>query len=623
MLGRVHVPEHGGALLTPNHVSFADGLFVIAAIDRPVRFVVYARYFERPFFGWLLRSMRTIPISGSGGPKMILQAFRAAGQALDQGELVCIFPEGQITRTGLLVPFQRGLERIVKGRDVPIIPVHIDRATASILSPVGPHLPEQIPLSVTVSFGSPLPTATPLFAIRQAIQKLEREAWLDRKADRRPLHREFIRRARRHPLRMALADASGPRISAIGALAAAVALARALRPRWQEQPRVGILLPPGVTGAVVNLAAAVAGRAVVNLSVAHGEATLCSALTQAGLRTVVTSKPYLEHAKWKLALPDGVEPIWIEEVRDRLSSRERAAAHALAWLGPVRLLERACGAERLTTMDDTVAVVFTSGSTGEPKGVVLSHFNILSNVEAIAQVFRTRRDDRIVDVLPLDHSFGYLVLWLGLARGLALICHANPLETGTIGELVPRFKATVLLATPALLELYQSRCTPAQFGSLRLVLAGAEKLTHALALGFEDTFGIRPLEGYGMAECSPVVAVSTLDFRGPGFFQPGARRGFVGHPLPGVSVRIVDPESFAPLGPDREGLVMVKGPNVMKGYLGREDLTAARLHDGWYITGDIGLRDEDGFLKIAGRFDGTTSAGVAPRAEAEEDPVPA
>jgi acyl-[acyl-carrier-protein]-phospholipid O-acyltransferase/long-chain-fatty-acid--[acyl-carrier-protein] ligase len=333
---------------------------------------------------------------------------------------------------------------------------------------------------------------------------------------------------------------------------------------------------------------------------------------------VVTSKVFLE--KVKLELPEAVEPIWIEEVRDGIATRDRALALALAWLAPARLLERACGAGRPTTVDDTAAVIFSSGSTGEPKGVVLSHFNIDSNVVAIAQVFRARPDDRLVDVLPLFHSFGYLVLWLALDRGIALICHANPLEAAAIGELVQRYKATILLATPTFLQLYLRRCTPAQFGSLRLVIAGAEKLNEPMAQAFEDAFGIRPLEGYGMTECSPVVAVSTLDYRAPGFFQPGSRRGFVGQPLPGVSVRIVDPEGGGPLGPRTPGMVLVKGPNVMQGYLGRDDLTAAVLRDGWYVTGDIGLVDEDGFLKITGRLSRFSKIGgeMVPHERVEE-----
>jgi len=604
--GRENVPAEGGALLTPNHVSFADALFVIAAIDRPVRFVVYADYFDRPLMGWFLRSMRSIPISGSGGPKMILRAFRDAGKALDDGDLVCIFPEGQITRTGLLQPFQRGLERVVKGRTVPIIPVHIDRANGSVFSPShAGWLPDRVPFPVTVSFGTPLPAATPLEEIRRSILELDREAWAFRKADRRPLHHEVIRRARRHPFRLALADATRPRVSRIGAVSGAVALARALRPHWQGQGHVGVLLPTGVAAALVNLAAALAGRAAVNLNFTAGRAAIASAAKQAGLRTVVTSRVFLEKAK--VEVPEGVTPVWVEGVRDSIRPRDRAAALALAALAPARLLERACGAARRVTVDDPATVIFTSGSTGEPKGVVLSHFNIDSNVVAIGQVFRTRPTDRVLDALPMFHSFGYLTFWMAGGLGLALVCQANPLDAAAVGALVQRYEATVLLATPTFLRLYLRRCSPAQFGSLRLVLAGAEPLGDALSLAFEDAFGVRPLEGYGMTECAPVVAVSAPDYRAPGFFQPGSRRGSVGQPLPGVSVRVVDPEGEGGGGAEQvatgePGMVLVKGPNLMRGYLGRDDLTAAAFRDGWYVTGDIGRLDADGFLTITGRL---------------------
>src|SRR5262249_18284814 len=150
--------------------------------------------------------------------------------------------------------------------------------------------------------------------------------------------------------------------------------------------------------------------------------------------------------------------------------------------------------------------------------------------------------------------------------------------------------------------LYLRRCAPAQFGSLRIVLAGAEKLQERVALAFEDHFGIRPLEGYGMTECSPVVAASTLDFRAAGFYQPGSRRGTVGQPLPGVAVRLVDPDTHKPLPPGTPGLLLVKGLNVMRGYLGRDDLTAKAIQDGWYVTGDIVQIDDDGFLRITDRM---------------------
>ncbi len=247
-------------------------------------------------------------------------------------------------------------------------------------------------------------------------------------------------------------------------------------------------------------------------------------------------------------------------------------------------------------------MIFSSGSTGDPKGVVLSHFNIGSNIEAISQVYRVLPTDRLMGILPFFHSFGYTMFWFAASTGMGMICHPSPLDAAMIGSLVERFRGTVLLATPTFLQLYQRRCTPAQFGSLRLILVGAEKLPESLGLSFEDAFGIRPMEGYGLTECSPVVAVNTFDWREPRYFQPGSRRGYVGQPLPGVLVNIVSNDTGQTLGPDEQGLILLKGPNVMRGYLGRDDLTKEAFRDGWYITGDQGLLSEDGFLKITGRL---------------------
>ncbi len=622
VVGRENVPETGGALLVPNHVSFVDGLLVLASIDRPVRFVVDAEYFYFPLFSPFLRAAGAIPISAAGGPRMILRALRDAGRCLDEGELVCIFAEGQITRTGMMLPFRRGFERIVRGRDTPIIPINLDRVWGSIFSRSRGRfltkLPERIPYPVTVSFGTPLPRDVPIHEVRRAVHELGQAAAALRKEDRRPLHHLFVRQARRHPLNFAYADASRPRLSRIRALAGAVALARALRPRWARQEYVGVLLPPSIAAALVNLAAAIACRASVNLNFTAGRAGMASAARQAGLRTLVTSRAFLEKAR--IELPEGVEPIVLEDLAAGIDWHARLASLALALAAPLRLLERACGAVRRPTIDDIVTVIFSSGSTGEPKGVLLSHFNVDANVEAVAQVFPLQPEDRILGILPHFHSFGYLILWLSANHRVGIVSHPNPLDAGVVGQLVQRFRVTMLVATPTFLQLYLRRCTPAQFGSVRLVLAGAEKLSERLAQAFEDQFGVRPLEGYGATECAPAIAVSTLDYRAPGFYQPGSRRGFVGQPLPGVSLRIVDPESFEPLPPNTPGMLLVKGPNIMRGYLGRNDLTAQVMRDGWYVTGDIAMVDEDGFLRITDRLSRFSKIGgeMVPHGRVEE-----
>ena len=622
IVGQHHVPQSGGALLVPNHMSFIDGFLLMASVDRPIRFVVDAAYATHPLFKWLMTTMKVIPITSAGDTRMILRALRSAGQALDDGEIVCIFPEGQITRTGTLLPFRRGFERIVKGRDVPIIPTHLDRVWGSIFSfERGRFLtkwPERIPYPLTVSFGAPLPADSPAYKLRDAVRTLGEEAWRLRKPSRHPLHREFIHAMRRHPFRFAMADHSRPHVSSLQALIGSIVFARVLRPHWDGQRHVGILLPPTVAGALVNVAAPLCGKTSVNLNYTVGKSGLEAAVRLASLRTIVTSRVFVQKAK--LELPDGPSIVWLEDVARTIGTGQKLIASLLALCAPARLIEKACGQHTPLTMDDLATIIFSSGSTGEPKGVMLTHFNIDANEQGASQVLHLYQDERVLGTLPFFHSFGYLVFWLVMFNNLGIVFHPSPLDAAAIGELVLRYRLTFLVTTPTFLQLYQRRCTPEQFSSLRVVLTGAEKLPARLVQVFEDRFGIEPIEGYGVTECAPVIAVNCPDFRAAGFYQPASRRGTVGQPLPGVSVKIVDPDSFAPLPPDTPGILLVGGPNVMKGYLGRDDLTANALRDGWYITGDIAMLDEDGFLTITDRLSRFSKIGgeMVPHGRVEE-----
>jgi acyl-[acyl-carrier-protein]-phospholipid O-acyltransferase/long-chain-fatty-acid--[acyl-carrier-protein] ligase len=207
-----------------------------------------------------------------------------------------------------------------------------------------------------------------------------------------------------------------------------------------------------------------------------------------------------------------------------------------------------------------------------------------------------------------------------MAAGMGTVFHPSPIDARAIGSLINQHAVTVLLATPTFLNAYARRCPPEDFGSLRIVMAGAEKLTERVAVAFEDQFGIRPLEGYGCTECSPVVAVNTNNFRAADFRQLGSKRGTIGHPLPGVAVRIVDPETQQLLRAGQAGLLLVRGPNVMQGYLNRPEKTAEVLRDGWYNTGDIATLDEDGFLRITDRLSRFSKIGgeMVPHIKIEE-----
>ncbi len=601
--GAENVPAEGGGLLVANHMSFVDGLLLMASTHRPIRFLVYSDYYYHRWLHPFMRLLRAVPIAAGDSPRALLQSMRDAGKHLDDGELVCIFAEGEISRTGRMLPFQRGLERLVKGRDVPIVPLYLDRVWGSVFSFAakrgGGGIP-RLPRPVTVCFGAPMRADSDRRAVREAVRDLSADAWAERAANAAPLHVAFVRGARRAPWKLAAADATRPSVSRFGLLTAAVALARRLRSDWGNSERVGILLPPSVAGAATNIAAALAGRTAVNLNYTAGPAAIASAIRQAELDTIVTSARFLELAK--IELQGGARLLMAEDLAASIGKGNKLFAALLAMFAPVRWLERACGAERKVEVDDVAAVLFSSGSTGEPKGVELTHFNLVANGDGTAESLPVSSGDRLLGILPLFHSFGKMSLWFALRRGMALVFHANPLDATAIGALIERYRVTTMLATPTFLQLYLRRCQPGQLGSIRLLITGAEKLPDRLATAFEQRFGIRPLEGYGATECSPVIAVGAPDYRAPGVFQAGQRPGSVGQPLPGITVRVVDPDSHAALPPGETGLLLVRGPNVMRGYLGRPDLTAQVLREGWYVTGDLAHVDDDGYVHIGDRL---------------------
>ena len=617
--GRENIPETGGALFVSNHMSFIDALLLIASTDRPIRFLIFKGMYDLPWVKPFAKLVRAIPISSELRPREMLESLREASNTIKRGEIVCIFAEGQITRIGQLLPFQRGMERIMKGVDAPIVPVNLDGVWGSIFSFERGRfiwkLPRSIPYPVTISFGKPLPpTATP-FEVRSAVQELQTEAYRHRKKSLRTLHRSFIHTAHRHPFRFAMGDKRRPRMKWDGALLSAICLARRLRSVWARQEMVGILLPPSVPGALVNFAAALAGKIPVNLNYTLSDEALASCVAQCKIETVITTRLLLE--KIPLKVPGKV--IFLEEaaVGPRLGERMMAL---LLWFFPGGALERILGG-RKKTIDDLATVIFSSGSTGEPKGVMLTHYNIASNIQQMGQMFTFDGKDCLLGVLPFFHSFGFTVtLWLPAALGVGVAYHPSPLDLTAVGELVRDYDVTFLLATPTFLQAYTRRVPPEDFGSLQFVVAGAEKLPERLAVAFEDRFGIRPLEGYGTTECSPVVSVNTRDFRAPGFHQVGAKRGHIGHPLPGISVRIVDPETRESLPAGTPGLLLVRGPNVMQGYLDKPEKTAEVLQDGWYVTGDIATEDEDGFLTITDRLSRFSKIGgeMVPQIKIEE-----
>lgn len=408
-----------------------------------------------------------------------------------------------------------------------------------------------------------------------------------------------IERCRHRRKELKLGDTTGACLNGGETLVRALVLRRVLRRHFlaNDEQMVGVMLPSTVAGAVTNLALAFDRRVAVNLNFMLPRAILDQCIERADLQHIITSRKVLE----RLGMERRPEHIILEDIPGLVGKRDKAIGAFDGLIMPVELLVRRLGLDQIEP-DDLFTILFTSGSTGEPKGVMLSHNNVASNCGAVTNGIDIRGTDVLVGILPFFHAFGLTIsLWLPLASDAAAVYHTSPLEAESVGQVTQDFGGTILVATPTFLHLYMARCTPEHFASLDLVATGAEPLHPDLIDAFEARFGIRPFEGYGATETSPVITFNIPPERTPDQSNALLKEGTVGRPIEQVSVEIRDRETGRALPRGEEGMVWVSGPNVMLGYLGDPEQTASVVIDGWYNTSDIGILDEDGFLRITGR----------------------
>jgi acyl-[acyl-carrier-protein]-phospholipid O-acyltransferase/long-chain-fatty-acid--[acyl-carrier-protein] ligase len=616
------IPHAGGALIVANHLSFVDVLFIIVSTSRRVRFVTHRDVYNVWWLRPLCRIAGAIPVSPKDPPKEILRSLEFAREAILQGDVVCIFPEGQLSRTGNTLRFGRGVEHVMKGITAPVIPAYLDRTWGSIFSFEGGRfflkLPKVVPHPITIIFGQPLSPESTSFDIRQAVLELGSGAFRFRLEDKMTLSEMFFNEIRYAPLRFCVADPSGKRLNRFQTFLVSYALARKLKTLTGNDKFVGILLPPSVGGAVVNVALDILGKVAVNLNYTASREAMAHAVKECGMTRCLTARKFLE----KLQIEAPCEPVFVEDLLKGLTKLDWLAA-----LGPIVIFPRAIahriifGSWKNRDNNALATIVFTSGSTGIPKGVMLTHANISSNLEGLYQVFGIRRSDVIMGVLPFFHSFGYTAgLWFPLVGGMGAAYHVNPLDAKVVGQMVKNYRATILLATPTFLSAYTRRCEKEEFVSLRVVVVGAEKLKSSIGQAFLDKFGLPALEGYGCTELSPVVSLNLPDREVAEGVQKAQKSGSIGMPLPGIAVRIVDPETLEPRGAGEQGLLLVRGGNVMQGYLNQPQKTAEAIVDGWYCTGDIAFLDEDGFITITDRLSRFSKIGgeMVPHVKVEE-----
>ncbi len=603
--GVEHFPATGGVLLISNHLSYVDVCVLSLACPRPIRFLGYRGLTRNAFFNLGFDLAGVIPIS-SAQP---LEAMRVAAKALKAGEVICIFPEGHISRTGQLMEIKKGFELIARQANVPVVAAAHDGLWGSIFSFAGHKYiwksPRVMPTDVFVAFGRPAPPDQVSVAwARRELLDLGCVAFEERPRLKRHLGRECVRMLTRHPRRVAVIDRTAERreLTCAQLYAAAATLSRRLRATVPEQ-RVGIVLPPGAGAFIANLAVMAAGKTPVNLNFTAGRAALESSLQLAGIATVLTAdalKPKLPNFPWPERTLD-----LKAEMEAAGGKRAMAPWLAAAWLLPNQWCASLLGLPRLGDRAEA-GLLFTSGSSGEPKGVVLSHRNILANCAQISSLSILPESCSLLGCLPVFHSFGFTVtLWYPMLRGCEVITVPSPLDTRKIIDAIRDERATVLLGAPTFIRPLLKKAQPGELRSLDLIVTGAEKLPDDLFKAFLETFHIEIHQGYGLTETTPATNINQPNppiVTSTGEFQLGKKPGAVGRLMPGITARIVDPETGAELPLTETGIVLFRGANVFAGYLDDEAKTRAAFRDGWFVTGDLGRFDNDGFLYIEGRL---------------------
>jgi acyl-[acyl-carrier-protein]-phospholipid O-acyltransferase/long-chain-fatty-acid--[acyl-carrier-protein] ligase len=591
----------GGFLLLPNHITWIDAFILSLASPRPIRFMIDEGVYRNRFLHPVLKVVGCIPIAS----RKAKDAVRAAAARIRAGEIVCLFPEGELSRSGSLLRLRRGYEIIARQAEAPVVPVWLDRLWGSIFSFKGGRYfskwPTSIPYPVTVAFGKPLPAyAADIATVREELLKIGEICYSQRPILRGHLSRACLRGLKRNRFSVAITDGlDNSNLSRGKLLGAALALSRHLKKHCPER-RIGIVLPPGKGGIVANLAVMFAGKIPVNVNFTSARDSIESAKEQGDLRTIITAR---QMAKRLEDFPWTPQVFHLDEILPPMKPK------ILGWwlLGlavPSPILAALLKLPRVGDRDEAL-LLFTSGSSGKPKGVVLTHRNILGNVSQFAMMLDARKDDVLLASLPFFHSFGSTVtLWYPLIEGVRTASYPNPLEAAKIADLVDKQAITIMLATPTFLRAYLRKAEPAQLRSLRLLVTGAEKLSDELADTFKARFGKEVLQGYGLTETSPVASVNMPPptAKAGEEIQPANRPGSTGKLLPGMAAEIRDPETDQKLSLHDTGMLWLRGPNVFEGYLNAPEQSAEVLRDGWFKTGDIGRFDEDGFLYIEGRL---------------------
>ena len=583
--------ESDRLLVVANHESFLDGLLLGLFLPIDPVFVVHTGVANDWFFRLLLSQVDYLAVDPTSP-----MAMKKVIRLLETGRPVVIFPEGRITTTGSLMKVYDGPAFVAAKTGAKVLPVRLDGPSRSYFSRVSGKHPRvffpKVRVSILPSTTIPMPDAPSAKLRRRRAGEAMRRLMQEMIFASRPQQTLFSALCDAADVfgkkRRVLEDMKQIEYSYNDLLKMALMLSRLVERHTAGNERVGLLLPnlAPTLGLLIGLTARRRVPAMLNYTA--GVDAMQAACTAAEVRTIVTSRAFVEQAKLadKLAALAGIELLYLEDLRESIGLGDKL--WLMAWA-----IHRPRAFELPTSPEEAAVVLFTSGSEGKPKGVVLPHRAILANIAQVRAVIDFSVDDKVLNALPVFHSFGLTAgALLPVLTGASLFLYPTPLHYRIIPELAYDRNCTVLFGTSTFLGNYARFAHPYDFYRLRYVVAGAEKLSEAVRNTWFEKFGIRIFEGYGATETAPVLAVNT-----PMAF----RSGTVGNLLPGIEAKLLQVP-----GIDRGGILHVRGPNVMAGYLkadrpGVLQPPASDAGEGWYETGDVVEFDDEGFVKIVGR----------------------